>query len=72
MPHPLPRGSLLCCLPPLTPLQAPIPLSLLREYIAFARATCHPELSPEAAQALATAYADMRSQGMSRKVGAGG
>ncbi len=49
-------------------LQAPVPLVLLREYIAYARATCHPELSPEAAHALAQAYAEMRSQGMSRKV----
>jgi DNA replication licensing factor MCM4 len=46
---------------------APVPIELLREYIAFARATCHPKLTPEAAQKLANAYADMRALGMSRK-----
>lgn len=46
---------------------APIPASLLREYIAYARATCHPRLTPESAQKLANAYADMRALGMSRR-----
>lgn len=48
--------------------QAPIAAELLKEYIAFARATCHPALTSEAAEALATSYAEMRSMGMSRKV----
>ncbi|KAL6782888.1 MCM4 [Auxenochlorella protothecoides x Auxenochlorella symbiontica] len=47
--------------------KAPIAAELLKEYIAFARATCHPALSSEAAEALATSYAEMRSMGMSRK-----
>ena len=46
---------------------APVPIDLLREYIAYARATCKPKLTPEAAQKLANAYADMRAMGMSRK-----
>ncbi len=46
---------------------APVPIEILREYIAFARATCKPKLTPEAAQKLANAYADMRALGMSRK-----
>ena len=46
---------------------APVPIETLREYIAFARATCQPKLTPEAAQKLANAYADMRALGMSRK-----
>ena len=46
---------------------APVPIEILREYIAFARATCRPKLTPEAAQKLANAYADMRALGMSRK-----
>jgi DNA replication licensing factor MCM4 len=44
-----------------------VPIDLLREYIAYARATCKPKLTPEAAQKLANAYADMRAMGMSRK-----
>jgi hypothetical protein len=44
----------------------------LRGYIAFARATCNPDLTTEAAQRLASAYAEMRAMGMSRKVGARG
>lgn len=46
---------------------APVPIDLLREYIAYSRATCQPKLTPEAAQKLANAYADMRALGMSRK-----
>ena len=46
---------------------APVSIEILREYIAFARATCKPKLTPEAAQKLANAYADMRALGMSRK-----
>lgn len=42
-------------------------MELLREYIAYARATCKPKLTPEAAQKLANAYADMRALGMNRK-----
>ncbi|KAL4445821.1 hypothetical protein ABPG77_009020 [Micractinium sp. CCAP 211/92] len=45
-----------------------IPMDTLRDFIAFARATCHPVLSPEAANALSQAYVEMRSMGMSRKI----
>lgn len=45
----------------------PVPSNLLREYIAYARATCQPKLTPESAQKLANAYADMRALGLSRK-----
>lgn len=46
---------------------APIPAELLKEYVAFARATCAPALTAEAAEALSVAYAEMRAMGMSRK-----
>ena len=46
---------------------APVPADLLREYVSFARATCSPKLTPESAQKLANAYADMRALGMSRR-----
>lgn len=46
---------------------APVPADVLREYIAYARATCNPKLTPESAQKLANAYTDMRALGMSRK-----
>lgn len=45
-----------------------IPMDTLRDYIAFARATCFPQLHPEAANALSQAYVEMRSMGMSRKI----
>jgi DNA replication licensing factor MCM4 len=45
---------------------APVPAELLREYVSFARASCQPKLTPESAQKLANAYADMRALGMSR------
>lgn len=47
---------------------AAVPATLLREYIAYARATCSPKLTAESAQKLANAYADMRAMGMSRKI----
>ena len=47
-------------------LQAVIPLEKLRDFIAFARAQCQPELSDEAAQDLVHAYQTMRNQGMGR------
>ena len=47
---------------------APVPAALLRDYIAYARAKCQPRLTPETAQRLAQAYADMRAMGMSRKI----
>lgn len=46
---------------------APVPAELLRGYVSFARATCQPKLTPESAQTLANAYADMRALGMSRR-----
>lgn len=45
-----------------------IPMDTLRDYIAYARATCFPTLQPEAANALSQAYVEMRSLGMSRKI----
>jgi DNA replication licensing factor MCM4 len=47
---------------------APIPSDTLREFVAYARAHCRPELGPEAAQRLCQAYAEMRAAGASRKV----
>lgn len=44
-----------------------IPSATLRDYIAYARATCQPQLAPEAANALSQHYVEMRSMGMSRK-----
>ncbi len=43
-------------------------MNLLREYIAYARAKCTPELTDEAAAALVEGYIAMRKQGISRKV----
>ena len=48
-------------------LQALIPAATLKEYIAFARARCQPELSPDAATDLIQGYCDMRRMGTSRK-----
>ena len=44
-------------------------MDTLRDYIAYARATCFPSLTHDAAQELAHSYVEMRSMGMSRKVG---
>ena len=38
----------------------------LRDFIAFARARCHPELTDEAGEDLVAAYTTMRRQGTSR------
>ncbi|CAL8467630.1 g7168 [Coccomyxa elongata] len=46
---------------------APIPINTLRDYIAFARNNCHPELSPEAATDIVDGYMNMRRMGSSRK-----
>lgn len=46
---------------------APVSSELLKDYIAFARATCNPKLTPESAQSLANAYQEMRALGMSRR-----
>ncbi|KAK9541232.1 hypothetical protein VZT92_001293 [Zoarces viviparus] len=40
----------------------PIPASLLRKYISYARQYVHPSLSPEAAKTLQTFYLSLRSQ----------
>ncbi len=48
-------------------MQAVIPMEKLRDFIAFARARCDPELTDEAGQDLVSAYKSMRSQGTSRK-----
>lgn len=47
---------------------ASIEPDLLREYISYARSACKPQLTAESASRLASAYADMRALGMSRKV----
>ena len=39
----------------------------LRDFIAFARARCHPELTEKAGEDLVSAYATMRHQGISAK-----
>ncbi|DBA98060.1 TPA: hypothetical protein ACH3X3_012887 [Trebouxia sp. C0006] len=52
---------------PPEPAQAVIPMEKLRDFIAFARARCDPELTDEAGQDLVSAYKSMRSQGTSRK-----
>ena len=49
-------------------VQGVIPMAQLREYIAYARAKCKPELTDAAAAALIEGYIQMRSQGVSRKV----
>lgn len=48
--------------------QAPIPLEKLRDYIAYARNNCHPQLSPAAATHITEGYMNMRRMGSSRKV----
>ena len=45
-------------------LQAVISLERLRDYIAFARTRCHPELTDEAGQDLINAYQQMRRAGV--------
>lgn len=50
-------------------VQAPIPIDKLRDFIAYARNNCHPELSPEAATDIVDGYMNMRRMGSSRKVG---
>ncbi len=47
-------------------MQAVIPLEKLRDFIAFARARCQPELTDEAGQDLVNAYQTMRHQGIGR------
>lgn len=49
-------------------MQAPIPIDQLRDFIAYARNNCHPELSPEAATDIVDGYMNMRRMGSSRKV----
>lgn len=46
--------------------QAVIPLEKLRDFIAFARSRCQPELSDEAGQDLVNAYKTMRNQGVGK------
>ena len=48
--------------------QAVIPAATLKDFIAYARARCQPELSPDAATDLIQGYCDMRRVGTSRKV----
>lgn len=48
-------------------LQAPVPLDLLKDYIAYARKRCNPELTEAAATRLVQSYKDMRAAGTSRK-----
>ena len=49
-----------CC------MKAVIPVNTLRDYIAYARLKCQPELTDEAGQDLVNSYLDMRQQGISR------
>ncbi len=49
-------------------LQAPISIDKLRDYIAYARSNCHPELCAEAATDIVDGYMHMRRMGSSRKV----
>lgn len=46
--------------------QAIIKVDTLKDYIAYARAKCEPELTDDAAQDLVNSYLDMRQQGVSR------
>lgn len=50
----------------LSPVQAIIPIDTLRDFIAYARLKCQPELTEEAGQDLVSSYLDMRQQGISR------
>ena len=50
-------------------MQALIPADKLRDYIAYARARCHPELTEPAAAKLVDSYLSLRGVGTSRKVG---
>ena len=49
-------------------MQALIPADKLRDYIAYARARCHPELTEPAAAKLVDSYLALRAAGTSRKV----
>ena len=49
-------------------LQAPISIDKLRDFIAYARSNCHPELCAEAATDIVDGYMHMRRMGSSRKV----
>lgn len=49
-------------------VQEVIPPGKLKDYIAFARSTCHPQLQEDAAAKLVGNYLEMRSVGGSRKV----
>lgn len=46
----------------------PITPQLLRDYIAYARLTCQPEMTEESRQRLVDSYKEMRAVGASRKV----
>jgi len=48
--------------------QGVIPMEELKEYIAYSRAHCKPELTDQAAAALVDGYLNMRAMGISRKV----
>ena len=64
------RQKLTCCcnaqVTVLYCVQAVIPVEKLRDFIAYARTRCQPELSDEAAQDLVNAYQTMRHQGVGR------
>ena len=47
-------------------MQVVIPINTLRDYIAYARLKCQPEVTDDAAQDLVASYLDMRQQGISR------
>jgi len=51
-----------------TALQSVIPMEKLKDFIAFARARCHPQLTDAAAEDLVNNYLQLRRAGSSRKV----
>jgi len=53
-------------------VQDPIPLELLRKYIAYARKYVHPRLSPEASRVLQALYLKMRAEARQGEKGRGG
>jgi hypothetical protein len=49
-------------------MQSVIPMEKLKDFIAFARARCHPQITDAAAEDLVNNYLQLRRAGSSRKV----
>lgn len=49
-------------------MQSVVPMEKLKDFIAFARARCHPQLTEAAATELIDNYLQLRRAGSSRKV----